>query len=59
MARRTGLLHFDANQGMGVAEEVSRLMSRLLGWDRGRRKAEIERYREAVADMFHFKSESH
>jgi glycerol-3-phosphate dehydrogenase len=59
MARRTGLLHFDANCGMGVAEEVSRLMSRLLGWDRGRRKAEIEGYREAVADMFHFRSESH
>ena len=59
MARRTGLLHFDANRGMGVVEEVSRLMSRLLGWDRGRRKAQIERYREAVADMFHFRSESH
>jgi len=59
MARRTGLLHFDADQGMGVADEISHLMSRLLGWDRWRRKAEIKRYREAVADMFHFRSESH
>jgi glycerol-3-phosphate dehydrogenase len=58
MARRTGLLHFDATWGMAVVEEVSRLMSRLLGWDRGRRQAEIHRYREAVADMFHFRGES-
>jgi glycerol-3-phosphate dehydrogenase len=58
MARRTGLMQFDANCGLGVAEEVSRLMSRLLGWGRGRSKAEIEGYRAAVAAMFHFKSVS-
>jgi glycerol-3-phosphate dehydrogenase len=58
MARRTGLMHFDADRGIGVAEEVSYLMGRLLGWGRGRRTAEIERYREAVADMFQFRSES-
>ena len=56
MSRRTDLMHFD---GKGrLSGVVAKLMGRRLGWKRARRKAEIHRYRQAIEEMFHFRSAS-
>lgn len=56
MSRRTDLMHCDGKERL--PEIVAKLMGRRLGWKRARRKAEISRYRQAVEDMFYFKSAS-
>ena len=56
MSRRTGLMHFDGERGLPVVETVAKLMGKLLGWGHARRNAEINKYREAVQEMFLFRS---
>jgi glycerol-3-phosphate dehydrogenase len=56
MSRRTDLMHFYGNGRLPVL--VAKLMGRRLGWKRARRKAEIHRYRQAVEEMFQFRSPS-
>jgi glycerol-3-phosphate dehydrogenase len=54
MSRRTDLLHFN---GEGKLEKVvAKLMAKSLGWSRARRRDEINRYRQRVKEMFHFRS---
>jgi glycerol-3-phosphate dehydrogenase len=54
MARRTDLMIFNHNHGLGAASEAAALMGRVLGWDRRQRRQQVERYREAVAAMTAF-----
>lgn len=54
LARRTDLMHFDNQQGLRAVETTTKLMGDLLGWKRRRRKAEIEKYRRTVQEMFAF-----
>jgi glycerol-3-phosphate dehydrogenase len=56
LARRTGLMYFDGDPK--VLAVVVDLMGRILGWKRRRRRWEIHNYRQAVARMFHFATES-
>jgi glycerol-3-phosphate dehydrogenase len=55
MARRAGLMHFSAEQGMDVAEEVAGLMGDRLGWSRSHRRDEIRRYGRLVDGMLAFR----
>jgi glycerol-3-phosphate dehydrogenase len=55
MARRTGLMHFSAEHGMDVVEEVARLMGGRLKWSRARRRDEIRLYERCVAEMLAFR----
>jgi glycerol-3-phosphate dehydrogenase len=54
MNRRTDLLHF--NGDARLPQVVAKIMGKRLGWKRGRRQVELERYRAAVERMFHFRS---
>jgi glycerol-3-phosphate dehydrogenase len=56
MSRRTDLMHFGADQGLSVAKRAAKFIGRLLGWNAGRRRGEIERYRHAVDQMFRFRA---
>ncbi len=56
MSRRTDLIHF--NGGQGIAVVAAKLMGKSLGWSRAHRRAEMRRYRQAVQEMFHFRSGS-
>jgi glycerol-3-phosphate dehydrogenase len=47
--RRTGLW-LTPDRGRVAAGEVAAAMARRLGWDEGRRRAELQRYHDAVAD---------
>jgi glycerol-3-phosphate dehydrogenase len=53
MGRRTDLLHFNGDDG--VPQVVTKLMAKRLGWTRARRRVELQRYRAAVEQMFHFR----
>ena len=48
VVRRTGLFHELADQGARLASIVVEAMGANLGWDDGRRAAELERYRRIV-----------
>jgi len=48
LVRRTRLFIESADSGAGAADEVSRIMGRLLGWSRRRRAAETRRYLDLV-----------
>jgi len=54
MSRRTDLLHF--NREGKLEKVVAKIMAKPLGWSRARRRAEIERYRQRVQEMFHFRA---
>jgi len=56
MSRRTDLMHFDGKGRLPLV--VAKLMGKRLGWKRAHRKAEIRRYRQAIEEMFHFRSAS-
>ena len=58
MGRRTGLMLFDVERGLPVVETVVKIMGKQLGWGRTRRNAEIQKYRQAVQEMFIFRSQS-
>jgi glycerol-3-phosphate dehydrogenase len=45
MDRRSALLLFSPNFGLGGAEEAATVLGSVLGWDAKRRDAELERYR--------------
>ena len=47
--RRMRLFIESADSGAGVADQVSAIMGRLLGWSRRRRAAETRRYLDLVA----------
>jgi glycerol-3-phosphate dehydrogenase len=49
LVRRTRLFIESADSGAGAAEDVSMIMSKLLGWSRRRRAAEVARYADLVA----------
>ena len=49
LMRRVRLFIESADSGTGVADEVSTIMGRLLGWSRRKRAAEARRYLELVA----------
>jgi glycerol-3-phosphate dehydrogenase len=49
LMRRVRLFIESADSGTGVADEVSAIMGRLLGWSRRKRAAEARRYLELVA----------
>ena len=48
LVRRTRLFIESADSEAGAADEVSRIMGRLLGWSRRRRAAETRRYLDLV-----------
>jgi glycerol-3-phosphate dehydrogenase len=48
LVRRTGLFHELADQGGRLASIVVEAMGANLGWDDGRRAAELDRYRRIV-----------
>jgi len=54
MSRRTDLLHFNGGGRLEVV--VAKLMGKILGWSRTRRRAEIKNYRQTVQEMFHFRA---
>jgi glycerol-3-phosphate dehydrogenase len=56
MSRRTDLIHFNGDRRL--AEVAAKLMGKQLGWSRARRQTEIRKYRQAVQEMFHFRSDS-
>jgi glycerol-3-phosphate dehydrogenase len=49
LMRRMRLFIESADSGAGVADQVSAIMGRLLGWNRRRRAAETRRYLDLVA----------
>jgi glycerol-3-phosphate dehydrogenase len=49
LERRTRLLLFDVDRGLGGAEAVAALMARRLGWDGARTAQEVESYRHLAA----------
>jgi glycerol-3-phosphate dehydrogenase len=54
MNRRVDFLHF--NDQPGLDRVVAKIMGKALGWGRARRRAEINRYRQTVNEMFHFRT---
>ncbi len=58
MARRTTLMLFDPDHGLGAAAEAARLMGRVLGWRQGQRREQIEKYERAVERMMAFAHEA-
>jgi len=51
MFRRLSVAHETPDAGLGAVERIARLMGRELGWDEGRRRQEMERYRELVREI--------
>ncbi len=49
LVRRLRVLHEDPEHGLGVAEEVAKLMAAHLGWNASRIAEEVERYGRVVA----------
>jgi glycerol-3-phosphate dehydrogenase len=58
MARRTELMLFEPQHGLEAAEHAAALMGEALSWGRRQRHEEMERYRQAVADMTAFRTAS-
>ena len=56
MARRTELMLFEPQHGLEAAERAAALMGEALSWGRRQRHEEMERYRQAVADMTAFRT---
>lgn len=56
MVRRTHIINEDSKQGLECASLVAEEMGKLLGWDRGRKETEIERYRKKVVKTQLYKS---
>jgi glycerol-3-phosphate dehydrogenase len=57
MARRSVLMLFSPDRGLGVAEEAARLMGQVLKWSRGERRRQVEEYGKAVERMMAFARE--
>ena len=53
LLRRT-TLGLTACQGLDCIDDVAARMGGLLGWDAGRQKAEVERYRAEIEPMRRF-----
>jgi glycerol-3-phosphate dehydrogenase len=49
--RRLSLAHETPDGGLQATDRVAQLMGRELGWDEGRRRQEVERYRELVTGI--------
>jgi len=58
MERRTELMLFDPQHGLGGVEEAANLMGGVLGWDRRERQRQVSLYKDAVAGMTAFAKES-
>jgi glycerol-3-phosphate dehydrogenase len=54
LERRTRLLLFDPEQGLGCAEAVAEAAAARLGWDRARTSAELDGYRGLAAGLRRF-----
>jgi glycerol-3-phosphate dehydrogenase len=52
LERRLRLLLFNPRRGLDLAEEVAERMARRLDWGAGRKRSEIERYRQIAAACF-------
>ena len=50
MDRRSALLLFSRGLGIDAAEPAAAILGEVLGWSDGRRSAEVEAYRELVAE---------
>jgi glycerol-3-phosphate dehydrogenase len=48
LVRRTEIYYQAADQGLGVAEEVARIMGEALGWDADEGKRQVEAYKKTV-----------
>jgi len=48
LVRRTEIYYQAADQGLGVAEEVARIMGESLGWDADEGKRQVEAYKKTV-----------
>jgi len=49
LVRRTEIYYTSADQGLGVADEVARIMGGVLGWSAEEGKRQVEAYKETVA----------
>jgi glycerol-3-phosphate dehydrogenase len=49
LVRRTEIYYTAPDQGLGVADEVARMMGDLLGWSPEEGKRQVESYKETVA----------
>jgi glycerol-3-phosphate dehydrogenase len=58
MARRSTLMLFSPDRGLGVAEEAARLMGQALKWGRSERRRQVEEYGKAVERMMAFAGEA-
>ncbi len=57
LVRRLRVLHEDPEHGLGVAEEVAKLMAAHLGWNASRIAKEVEEYERVVAANEAFRRE--
>jgi glycerol-3-phosphate dehydrogenase len=57
MARRMDLMLFESQHGLEAAGRAAVLMGQALGWGRRQRHEQVERYRQAVANMMAFRTE--
>jgi len=48
LVRRTEIYYQAPDQGLGLAEEVARIMGSLLGWDADEGKRQVEEYKKTV-----------
>jgi glycerol-3-phosphate dehydrogenase len=48
LVRRTEIYYQAADQGLGVAEEIARIMGESLGWDADEGKRQVEAYKKTV-----------
>lgn len=48
LVRRTEIYYQAADQGLGVADEVARIMGKSLGWDEEEGKRQVEAYKKTV-----------
>jgi len=48
--RRRTTLWLTPDRGRVAAAEVATVLARKLGWDEARRRAELQRYHDALAD---------
>jgi glycerol-3-phosphate dehydrogenase len=56
LTRRVPLALVGENQGLDVAEKTADMLSQRLGWSRGARSRELERYQRSVADSRRFRA---
>ncbi|MBI3185893.1 MAG: glycerol-3-phosphate dehydrogenase/oxidase [Myxococcales bacterium] len=56
LSRRVPLLLRGRDQGLAAATAVAERMAKKLGWDGGRTREELERYRAVVADTRRFRA---